>query len=133
MNVNQILSNIHFSIFAGIKILCLALPLSGCLKATGPAKDSFDLEDEEPGFNVFERSLNKNGADLNVENEIEHVLSRQEFTALSAQERSDFELWKKARSERSKEYEQFKEYQDFKEYQKWLELRNVTEPILESD
>lgn len=133
MNVTQILSNCRFILFAGLKILCLALPLSGCLKVTGPAKDSFDLEEEEPSFNVFEKALNKNGTKLDVENESEHVLRKQESTALSAQERADFELWKKARSQGSREYEQFKEYQEFKEYQRWLELRDATKPNLDSD
>ena len=40
------------ALFPGLKIIFLALPLSGCLKVTGPAKDGFDLENEEPKVNL---------------------------------------------------------------------------------
>ena len=56
-------------LFAGLKIILLALPLSGCLKVTGPAKDSFDLENEEPKLNLSGLLFNKKKTDVREEPE----------------------------------------------------------------
>ena len=57
------------TLFAGLKIILLALPLSGCLKVTGPAKDSFDLENEEPKINLSGLLFNKKNTDVRKEPE----------------------------------------------------------------
>ena len=51
-------------LFAGLKIILLTLPLSGCLKVTGPAKDSFDLENEQPKLNLSGLLFNKKNTDV---------------------------------------------------------------------
>ena len=52
MNFIKTLSICRKTLFSGLMITLLALPLSGCLKVTGPAKDGFDLENEEPKLNL---------------------------------------------------------------------------------
>jgi len=110
----------------------LILCLTACLKVTGPAKDPFDLEEEESsgyGTIVFG---NKNDdesvsdvateADL-VEEQIPEKLTTTPESpsgAVDQQEYENFQKWKKERDTGSAEYQEFKEYQ---EYKLWLEFQ----------
>ena len=156
--------------FSKLKIILLPLLLSGCLKVTGPAKDSFDLENEEPKLNLSGLIFNKKTTDANEEaaaktaplensertddanlstpsdnrpdktggdlssetanrtSDFQPELPEQDILTLSPQDIVEFDLWKKARSEDSIEYQKFREYLEFKEYQKWLKLQNESEP-----
>ena len=170
MNLIPTLSICRMAPLPGLKIILLALPLSGCLKVTGEAKDSFDLENEEPKIDLsglifrnevtnqneepqantaqLEKAERTGDAKLstptddlpdeavdvssskaaNTTPESQPELPEQDFSTLSPRDVADFELWKKARSEGSSEYQQFREYLEFKEYQKWLKLQNISEP-----
>ena len=159
----------HRPLFSKLKIILLPLLLSGCLKVTGPAKDSFDLENEQPKLDLSGLIFNKKTTDVNEEaaaktaqlENLEHTgeanpstsadnrldetgddlssqttnstphfqpeLPEQDVLTLSPQDIAEFDLWKKARSEDSIEYQKFREYLEFKEYQRWLKLQNESE------